>query len=544
MKRVVFLSAVILTVILLVVPVACGGGGEPSLPPSSPETPEQPPPSEPETSSAAQELSAQIAAVDVDETTALTSLFRISDEISQAQSDGSLYEGEEAELQADLMWQFSDWVDTREDRLGLASLPPAPTGNITWSSQDRNLLSGADERIEQYRKGDATISVVDASGAPVANAVVSLDMLQHDFLFGCWVNGLPSDLAQTAYLDSIAKLFNYATLTFFWQWYEAVQGREDEARMMGQALWASQNGLTIKGHPLVYPAFGIPDWANQLSPEELDEALQERVTSLVTDFSGFIDYWDALNEPTKVDGYLEPLRSWALSQTQAGAEVLTLEWARAANPEVKLVVNDFTEGYNRAFYNVLEDVIAAGGKFDAIGIESYMCSGLWTMNEAWDLCERYNDFNIPLHFTEIAVLSGEFRTDVDWSGNNPGWETTPEGEAIQAEYVPAFYTILFSHPSVQATTWTWLYDGEVAQGAPWGLLREDMSPKPAYEQLMRLIQKEWWTNAEATTDAQGEAVIRGFYGQYLVTVESGTQKIQRLIHIEAGQEDTFEVQIH
>ena len=119
--------------------------------------------------------------------------------------------------------------------------------------------------------------------------------------------------------------------------------------------------------------------------------------------------------------------------------------------------------------------------------------------------------------------------------------TTPEGEAIQAEYLSAFYTILFSHPAMQAITYPFFSDEPAGEAG--GLLRKDFSPKPAYYQLMRLIQKEWWTNTSATTNAQGEAVLRGFYGQYLLTVEIGTQKIQTLVHLEAGQNNTITVQL-
>jgi len=122
------------------------------------QAPESPPYSE-----VAEGFSAQIAIINLDDTTALTSLFRLSEELGQAQSEGSLYEREWTELQAELMAKFTDWVDTREERLGLGNLPPVPSGNITWPAQDRALLDGADERIKQYRQGDVIILVMDSA---------------------------------------------------------------------------------------------------------------------------------------------------------------------------------------------------------------------------------------------------------------------------------------------------------------------------------------------------------------------------------------------
>jgi len=109
--------------------------------------------------------------------------------------------------------------------------------------------------------------------------------------------------------------------------------------------------------------------------------------------------------------------------------------------------------------------------------------------------------------------------------------------------VAALYTFLFSHPSVQAITWWGLSDLGAWQGAPAGLLREDMSPKPAYERLMQLIHQDWWTNINSKTNAQGKVIIRGFYGQYLLTVKSGTQSVEKLIHLKPGHENVFEVQL-
>ena len=80
-----------------------------------------------------------------------------------------------------------------------------------------------------------------------------------------------------------------------------------------------------------------------------------------------------------------------------------------------------------------------------------------------------------------------------------------------------FYTLLFSHPSVRAITWWDFSDRNAWLGAPAGLLRKDMSPKPAYTRLMTLIHKTWWTDAQGRTDRQGRYTLRAFYGDYQIT---------------------------
>jgi hypothetical protein len=71
---------------------------------------------------------------------------------------------------------------------------------------------------------------------------------------------------------------------------------------------------------------------------------------------------------------------------------------------------------------------------------------------------------------------------------------------------------------VQAITW-WDFQDAGWMGAPGGLLRADLTPKPAYDRLLDLVKRQWWTRVELATDAQGAASFRGFLGRYRVTVE-------------------------
>ena len=46
-----------------------------------------------------------------------------------------------------------------------------------------------------------------------------------------------------------------------------------------------------------------------------------------------------------------------------------------------------------------------------------------------------------------------------------------------------------------------------------------MTPKPAYDALMKLIKGKWWTRTEARASGQGAAQFHGFYGDYKVSVK-------------------------
>jgi len=70
----------------------------------------------------------------------------------------------------------------------------------------------------------------------------------------------------------------------------------------------------------------------------------------------------------------------------------------------------------------------------------------------------------------------------------------------------------FGHPAVREISWWDVSDRDAWKGAPAGLVRQDMSPKPAYERLRRLIRERWWTRVRGETDALGQFRFRAFHG--------------------------------
>ena len=93
--------------------------------------------------------------------------------------------------------------------------------------RDPSVNARIDRNIEQYRKGDAAITVMDAAGQPVNGAKISARQTGHEFLFGCnaFVLGQlqPAELEQR-YEAAFAKLFNFATVPLYWEGTEPERG--------------------------------------------------------------------------------------------------------------------------------------------------------------------------------------------------------------------------------------------------------------------------------------------------------------------------------
>jgi endo-1,4-beta-xylanase len=408
------------------------------------------------------------------------------------------------------------------------------------------IMQGANDRIEKTRKGDVNVTVVDDKGNAVRDARVYYEQQSHDFLFGSNLSPLsikeggPNAVNQK-WADAYVALFNYGTLPFYWDSYEPAQGETAEQILRAMADWARKRGIATKGHPLVW-ADVTPAWAPP-SVNDMQNAQERRVKNIAGNFCGLVEYWDVVNEPTNGPRANSPIGNWMNTKTPAVVCTDAINWARSACPKSTLIINDYRT--DQDFRDILQNIIRQKGKFDAIGLQSHMHRGNWPLYQVWDTCERFKDFDVPLHFTEVTVLSGTPKSGISTAqpAKQGDWPTTAAGEAAQAEYVEKFYTLLFSHPSVTAITWWDFSDNGAWQGAPAGLLRADMSKKPAYDKLLKMVKSTWWSFGDAYTNMEGKASIRGYYGSYKLVIEKEGKRADATLYLAKGIDNKIKIQL-
>jgi len=389
------------------------------------------------------------------------------------------------------------------------------------------IVESANERIQKYRMGDVLISVKDGAGKPIIDTEIEVQQVNHGFLFGCNIFMLgryKEDKQNETYEELFTKLLNYATLPFYWGGFEREPDKPDYERLDWMAKRCQELGIVTKGHPLIWHEV-VPSWTpNDMTV--LEDRLRNRVTEIVQHYRGIVDKWDAINEATVSARFDNPVGKWVKKYGDDVCVGLSLDWAHKANPDAILLVNDFN--ISPAYERQLERLKNAQKPFGAIGIQSHMHRETWPLSRAWEICETYKRFDVPLHFTELTVLSGKPKTDNDWHKHRTDWPTTTEGEKSQMEFVQNLYRLLFSHPAMEAITW-WDFPDGCWQGAPAGLVRADLSTKPVYERLLETIKVEWWTQSKGKTNGKGEYSFRGFCGDYSVRVcgMKGNFKISR-----------------
>lgn len=400
---------------------------------------------------------------------------------------------------------------------------------------EQEIVADAPARIERYRKGDITLKLVDAQGRALTSGTLAhIEQTRHHFLFGADVfelfdkrfyelAGAGPFKVDDAYAEAFASLCNFATLPLYWFSYEPQQGKLRDKPIEAMLDWCQSRGITAKGHALAYNLLDMA-WLPE-APAEVHRLQLQRARREARRYAGHIAVWDVSNELTDYRFGENPTRGRRLTAAIDRVGLTThaselFRAARQADPKATLLINDYRRDQEYAD-KIIAMLTDERGRplYDVIGIQAHQHVEEWSAQECWATCERFAGFGRPIHISEVTILSGEHGWDL--TAKKPKgfkWVSTPEGEARQAEAVERFYTIMFSHPKVEAISWWDLTDRRAWMDAPAGLLRADLTPKPAYTRLKKLIKETWWTRTEKGADKNGCVRLRGFYGDYKVTV--------------------------
>ena len=385
-----------------------------------------------------------------------------------------------------------------------------------------------------HRLGSVTVTVTDPGGAPLPGTAAQVRQTGHDFLFGNllfdyidWADGVAEEPARDeAELTIWRELFNFGTLPFYWRHFEPAPGAPQTERLRVAAARFQAMGITLKGHPLVWHTLA-PEW---LGTPATEAVIRDRIRRDVADFAGLVDIWDAINEVVIMpvfDAEANAVTPLCRRIGRLPMVKLTFDTARAANPKVTLLLNDFD--LSSAYECLIEGVLKAGVAIDAIGLQTHRHQGYEGDAKLAAMLERFARYGLPLHLTEVSLVSGHLMPDdiVDLNDYQvDDWPSTPDGEARQAADIAGFYRTALANPAVAAVTYWGLTDRGAWLRAPIGLLRADGTRKPSFTALQGLIKDAWWVPpTTVVTDDEGRFDLTGFKGTYEVTAAGHTTTV-------------------
>lgn len=405
--------------------------------------------------------------------------------------------------------------------------------------------------IELNRKGDAVITVAVPDGETMpAEITLEVEQKNHEFRFGAnifMLDEMETPEKNAAYRRKFADLFNLATLPFYWDTLDPERGKPrfdiDSPRIYRRPPidlcinYCREHGIEPKLHCLNYDRFA-PTWTDALSDREYRIALEERMRAIAERYADLIPGIEVTNET------LHRFRTEKYDFQQAD-DMVEWSWRTAEKyfPHNHLIINESSGdiivdmGHNNRnpYYMLIERLLYNGvTHIDSIGmqyhsmfkreLEEKAAAKRYNPDWIWGLMDLYGRFGLPEQITEITV---------------PAYSHDAEDEETQKELLLGLYRTFFAHPAMEAIIYwnmvdgyahLWTQDldeirasqGDMTRGEnQWygGLLRFDMSEKPAYTALKKLIREEWHTSLRVPV-IDGQATFRGFYGDYRITAHA------------------------
>jgi hypothetical protein len=97
-------------------------------------------------------------------------------------------------------------------------------------------------------------------------------------------------------------------------------------------------------------------------------------------------------------------------------------------------------------------------------------------------------------------------------------------------FVPDEFRAAYAHPRVEGVDFAGFWAGAhpFPNSALWS---SDWQTTPAGDAYLDLVYKQWWTQAEGYTDAEGTFSVQGFTGSYEITVGSALVNESRQVDL-------------
>ena len=380
-------------------------------------------------------------------------------------------------------------------------------------------LFEANQRIEQYRKGDLTVRIVDPLGQVVEGAQVQVNMQRHAFGFGTavtasWINRTSTD--GDTFRAKLLENFNTVVFTNDLKWpaWEGMWGSSFNWPNTERALnWLNAQNLPTRGHHLsMATMIGADAWGTSPDEATLPARLFDHITEKATTVGDHISEWDVINHPV----------GWGTHGTYEdlfGIDFFKqiVDHSRSVVPEgMPLWINedDITSGGRSADYQrIIQYLIDNGSAPDGIGIQGHINQNwgrIRTPEQVYSQLDSMANLIPRLKITEFDI-------------------NTPGNDGYQAQLLHDYLVTFFSHPAVEEVLMWGFWGGMDSRSDDLALYRSDWTEKPALAAYQDLVFNQWWSEEEGETDQAGEFNARVFLGDYEVVVDyNGAQTIMPL----------------
>ncbi|MEV0092138.1 endo-1,4-beta-xylanase [Streptomyces sp. NPDC050738] len=294
------------------------------------------------------------------------------------------------------------------------------------------------------------------------------------------------ELADTAYADLLGREFNATTPGNGMKWYATEPQRGVFDFTAGDEIvdFARANGLKVRGHTLLWHS-QLPDWltSGTWTADELRSILKNHITNEVKHYKGKVFAWDVANEIMNEDGtYRENIFYKTIGP---GYVADALRWAHAADPKVKLYLNDYNVEAigpkSDAYYQLIKQLRADRVPIDGFGMQAHLALQYGFPDRMPQNVRRFADLGVDVAITELDIRmilpadAAKLAEQADWYR-----QVTEACLAVRRCVGITVWGYSDAHSWIPA-----VFPGEGA-ALPWD---ENLHHKPAYAAIRAALQQ-------------------------------------------------------
>ncbi len=294
-----------------------------------------------------------------------------------------------------------------------------------------------------------------------------------------------------------AEAFDFVYLPFVWRNIQPAEQAPSYEALEATVKACSAARLALRGGPLLsFGVSSVPDWMYiwENDFESIYEAAREHVERTVQRFSKQISSW-VVASGVQADNVFGFSIEQTMELTRMAATV-----TKQVAPRSQVLIDlsqPWGEYYARNQQTVppllyADMAVQSGINFDGFGLQFVfgLASDGFHLRDPFQvsaLIDKLANLGKPLHITAIGAPSC-LAPEADAGPPGGEWHA-PWSEAVQAEWLRTLCEVALSKPYVETVCIQSLVDGPDNIIAGGGVLRADLTPKPAFTSLVELRKR-------------------------------------------------------
>jgi GH35 family endo-1,4-beta-xylanase len=368
--------------------------------------------------------------------------------------------------------------------------------SVEGNSPPQDWKQQANARIEQLRKTNAKIIVLNQANQPVPGVNVEINQIKKSFPFGCVMGqSLFKEPKFKTYYADVFK-FNWAVFQNEAKWYSTepyAWGYITYRQMNAMLDFCEQKGINARGHLIFWPVEDyVQQWVKNLDNQDLWLAMQQRLNGVVIEGLGRFKMWDVCSEMVTGTYFEDRLGQWV--------NTWMFQTTKLIDPEIINLIDEYCViscggAHLQAYKDKIRNLLLSGAPIDVIGVECYNMTE-FDPDTIMARFDSMSEFGLPIWITQLQI-------------NEPNVNT-------RADKLETVIRTAYSHPAVYGIMqWTFYEENE---GTPQCSLIDKGWHINAMGQRYLDLMTEWETHDSDTTDAGGAVNFRGFQGTYEITL--------------------------